>query len=157
FDDAVGFDDNQPAGVKLSRGATRPAMKRQAIHLLLIEDSPDDALLIQELLADARQADFHVEHVGRLAGALDRLSRGKIDAVLLDLQLPDSRGLDTFRAVQKAAPSVPVVVLSGFEDETTALTAVQEGAQDYLVKGHVGTAVLERAVRYSIERSRTAC
>jgi signal transduction histidine kinase/HPt (histidine-containing phosphotransfer) domain-containing protein len=132
-------------------------MKRQAIHLLLIEDSPDDALLIRELLADARQADFHVEHVERLADALERLAHGKIDAVLLDLQLPDSRGLDTFRAVQKSAPSVPVVVLSGFEDETTALTAVQEGAQDYLVKGHVGTAVLERAVRYSIERSRTAC
>src|SRR5207302_1286937 len=56
------------------------------------------------------------------------------DAVLLDLQLPDSRGLDTFRSVQKSAPALPVVVLSGFEDETTALTAVQEGAQDYLVK-----------------------
>jgi signal transduction histidine kinase/HPt (histidine-containing phosphotransfer) domain-containing protein len=130
-------------------------MNRPVIHLLLIEDSPDDALLIRELLADARLAEFAVEHADWLAAALERLARGGIDAVLLDLQLPDSRGLDTFRAVQKAAPTVPVVVLSGFEDETTALTAVQEGAQDYLVKGHVGTAVLERAVLYSIERSRT--
>ncbi|MGE5195194.1 MAG: response regulator [Deltaproteobacteria bacterium] len=131
-------------------------MNRQVIHLLLIEDSPDDALLIRELLADARQADFEVEHVESLSAALERLARANVDAVLLDLQLPDSRGLDTFRAVQKSAPAVPVVVLSGFEDETTALTAVQEGAQDYLVKGQAGTAVLERAVRYSIERSRTS-
>jgi signal transduction histidine kinase/HPt (histidine-containing phosphotransfer) domain-containing protein len=131
-------------------------MTRQVIHTLLIEDSPDDALLIREFLADARQSVFDVEHVEWLSAALERLARGGIDVVLLDLQLPDSRGLDTFRAVQKASPAVPVVVLSGFEDETTALTAVQEGAQDYLVKGQVGTAVLERAVRYSIERGRTS-
>jgi signal transduction histidine kinase/HPt (histidine-containing phosphotransfer) domain-containing protein len=131
-------------------------MTRQVIHVLLIEDSPDDALLIREFLADARQAVFEVEHVDWLSAALARLGQGGIDVVLLDLQLPDSRGLDTFRAVQNASPAVPVVVLSGFEDETTALTAVQEGAQDYLVKGHVGTAVLERTVRYSIERGRTS-
>lgn len=131
-------------------------MQRQQIHLLLIEDSPDDALLIREFLADARQAQFEVEHVEWLSQALERLARGGIDAILLDLQLPDSRGLDTFRTVQRAAPSVPAVVLSGFEDETAALTAVQEGAQDYLVKGHVNTAVLEKTVRYAIERSRTS-
>jgi signal transduction histidine kinase/HPt (histidine-containing phosphotransfer) domain-containing protein len=131
-------------------------MNRQSIHLLLIEDSPDDALLIREFLADSRQAAFDVEQVERLGTGLERLGAGKFDAVLLDLQLPDSRGLDTFRGVQKAAPAVPVIVLSGHEDETTALTAVQEGAQDYLVKGRVGTAILERAVRYAIERSRTS-
>ncbi|MBI3861175.1 MAG: response regulator [Planctomycetia bacterium] len=130
-------------------------MQRQLIRLLLIEDSPDDALLIQELLADARQTEFEVHHADWLRLALERLAQGELDAVLLDLQLPDSRGLDTFRSVQKAAPGLPVVVLSGFEDETTALTAVQEGAQDYLVKGHVSTPVLERTVRYAIERSRT--
>ncbi len=137
------------------------AMNRQLIHLMLVEDSPDDALLIRELLADARQAEFDVVHVEKLSDALARLTADKagaraFDVVLLDLQLPDSRGLDTFRTLQKAAPATPVVVLSGFEDETAALTAVQEGAQDYLVKGHAGTAVLERAVRYSIERARTA-
>lgn len=131
-------------------------MQRQQIHLLLVEDSPDDALLIREFLADARQAQFEVEHVEWLSQALERLARGGIDAILLDLQLPDSRGLDTFRTVQRAAPAVPAVVLSGFEDETAALTAVQEGAQDYLVKGHVNTAVLEKTVRYAIERSRTS-
>src|SRR5579863_2801724 len=151
-------------------------MQRQMIHVLLIEDSPDDALIIQELLADSRQAVFEVEHVEWLAAAIARVAPKNdavhdaadaatnsaatpsmnFDAVLLDLQLPDSRGLDTFRSVQKAAPALPVVVLSGFEDENTALTAVQEGAQDYLVKGNVTTAVLERSLRYAIERSRTS-
>jgi signal transduction histidine kinase/HPt (histidine-containing phosphotransfer) domain-containing protein len=130
-------------------------MERQTIQLMLVEDSPDDALLIREFLADAREADFKVHHFDWLRTALERLANNSIDAVLLDLQLPDSRGLDTFRRIQAVAPGLPIVVLSGFEDETTALHAVQEGAQDYLVKSHVSTAVLERTVRYAIERSRT--
>lgn len=132
------------------------SIARQLIRLLLIEDSPDDALLIREFLSETRQTRFEVEHVELLAAALDRVSRGGIDAVLLDLQLPDSRGLDTFRGVQTADPTLPIVVLSGFEDETTALTAVQEGAQDYLVKGQVRTAELEKTLRYAIERKRTS-
>jgi two-component system, sensor histidine kinase and response regulator len=131
-------------------------MDRQLLHLLLVEDSPDDALLIQEFLADTRRAEFRVVHVDRLALALERLSAGSLDIVLLDLQLPDSRGLDTFRRIQEAAPALPVVVLSGHEDETIATTAVQEGAQDYLVKGRVQTAELERTLRYAIERKRTS-
>jgi two-component system, sensor histidine kinase and response regulator len=130
-------------------------MEFQRIRILLIEDSPDDALLIQEYLASARVAQFQIEHVETLAGGIERLSRGGVDAVLLDLQLPDSRGLETFRRARDAAGETPVLVLSGHEDEATALHAVQEGAQDYLVKGHVNTAVLERTVRYGIERSRT--
>jgi len=131
-------------------------MDRQRIHLLLIEDSPDDALLIREFLVDSRRADFEVVHADLLSRALEFLSGGGIDVVLLDLQLPDSRGLDTFRHVQEAAPGVPVVVLSGFEDEDTALHAVQQGAQDYLVKGQVQPAELDRIVRYAIERNRTS-
>jgi signal transduction histidine kinase/HPt (histidine-containing phosphotransfer) domain-containing protein len=143
-------------------------MQRQRIQLLLIEDSPDDALFIQELLAESRQTVFEVDHVDWLSAAISRLAPedsagdaagitpANFDAVLLDLQLPDSRGLDTFRSVQRAAPALPVVVLSGFEDEDTALAAVQAGAQDYLVKTGVTTAVLERTVRYAIERSRTS-
>ncbi|MBS0261006.1 MAG: response regulator, partial [Planctomycetes bacterium] len=131
-------------------------MGRPTIQLLLVEDSPDDALLMREYLADARQAEFKVHHVDRLNGALERLASHDIDVVLLDLALPDSLGLDTFRHVQQAAPGLPVVVLSGFEDETASMTAVHEGAQDYLVKNQVSTAVLERTVRYAIERSRTS-
>jgi signal transduction histidine kinase/HPt (histidine-containing phosphotransfer) domain-containing protein len=159
-------------------------MQRQRINLLLIEDSPDDALIIQELLGESRQTNFEIVHVEWLSAAIARLApkddiennsekdteketeislgdaatitQGHFDAVLLDLQLPDSRGLDTFRSVQKAAPALPVVVLSGFDDEDTALAAVQAGAQDYLAKVGITTAVLERTVRYAIERSRTS-
>ncbi|MCY2964542.1 MAG: ATP-binding protein, partial [Planctomycetota bacterium] len=125
------------------------------VELLLVEDSPDDALLIEEFLADARQADFHVTRVDRLTQAQLRVTDPGIDAVLLDLQLPDSRGIDTFRRLYANCPSIPIVVLSGNEDEQLALTAVHEGAQDYLVKSHVSTPVLEKTIRYAIERSRT--
>jgi signal transduction histidine kinase/HPt (histidine-containing phosphotransfer) domain-containing protein len=132
------------------------SIARQHVRLLLIEDSPDDALLIREFLSEARQTRFEVEHVELLSAALERVSWGGIDAVLLDLQLPDSRGLDTFRRVQSADRALPIVVLSGFEDETTALTAVQEGAQDYLVKGQVRTPELEKTLLYAVERKRTS-
>ena len=131
-------------------------MDRQRIHLLLIEDSPDDALLIRENLAESRRAVFEVLHADLLSTALNRLAAGGVDVILLDLQLPDSHGLATFHRVQEAAPCVPVVVLSGFEDEDTALHAVQNGAQDYLVKGQVQPAELDRTVRYAIERNRTS-
>jgi signal transduction histidine kinase/HPt (histidine-containing phosphotransfer) domain-containing protein len=131
------------------------AIDRQQIRVLLIEDSPDDALLIREYLAGARQTRCRIDHAELLEDALARVSAGGIDAVLLDLQLPDSRGLDTFRRVQSADPALPVVVLSGYEDETTALTAVQEGAQDYLVKGQVEPRELEKTLLYAIERKRT--
>ena len=130
-------------------------MPSERLTLLLVEDSPDDALLIGELLADARQVEINVVHVDWLRLAIERLVPGGIDVVLLDLQLPDSMGLETFRTVQRASPGTPVVVLSGNDDETTALTAVQEGAQDYLSKNQVSTPVLERTVRYAIHRSRT--
>jgi signal transduction histidine kinase len=132
------------------------ALAGQHIRLLLIEDSPDDALVIREYLADARQAQVEVEHVELLSAGLERLAQGGIDAVLVDLQLPDSRGLDTFRSVQNSDRALPVVVLSGHEDETTALTAVQEGAEDYLVKGRVETAQLEKTLLYAVERKRTS-
>ncbi|MFN0055963.1 MAG: response regulator [Planctomycetales bacterium] len=132
------------------------AIDRQPIHLLLIEDSPDDALLFTEYLADARQTTFVVACAAFLSEALERLAQGGVEAVLLDLQLPDSQGLETFRQVRRAAPDVPLVVLSGHEDETTALTAVQEGAQDYLVKGQTRGPELEKTVRYAIERQRTS-
>ncbi|HTI50824.1 MAG TPA: ATP-binding protein, partial [Planctomycetaceae bacterium] len=131
------------------------AIDRQQIRVLLIEDSPDDALLIREYLAGARQTRFRIDHVELLSDALQRVSVGGIDVVLLDLQLPDSQGLDTFRRVQSADAALPMVVLSGYEDETTALTAVQEGAQDYLVKGQVEPRELEKTLLYVIERQRT--
>jgi sigma-B regulation protein RsbU (phosphoserine phosphatase) len=126
------------------------------IRVLLIEDNPNDAHLIQAILGDAAVDGFVLERSERLAQGIDRLAGGGVDSVLLDLSLPDSHGLETFSRLHAVAPGVPIIVLSGLEDETVAVSAVQRGAQDYLVKGHVDGHVLMRAIRYAIERKRTA-
>ncbi|HWP29422.1 MAG TPA: response regulator, partial [Chloroflexota bacterium] len=126
------------------------------LNVLLIEDNPGDARLIQEMLAEGRNGVFRLERADRLAGGLARLAAGPVDVVLLDLSLPDGQGLDTFRRLHAQAPHVPVVVLSGLDDEEVAVRAVQEGAQDYLVKGQVDGPLLVRALRYAIERQRAA-
>jgi signal transduction histidine kinase len=131
-------------------------VNREPIRALLIEDNPGDARLIREMLREAGTIGAAVELslADRLAQGLDRLDQAAIDVVLLDLSLPDSQGLQTFAAVHAAAPSVPVVVLSGLDDEAVAVRAVQEGAQDYLVKGQVDGGTILRSLRYAIERQR---
>ena len=122
------------------------------LHVLLVEDHPGDARLIREALAEVQATRFEIERVDRLASTLERLAKGGIDIVLLDLSLPDSQGFDTFVKVHAHTPRVPIVVLSGLDDEMVAMRAVQEGAQDYLVKGQVDSNVLVRALRYAITR-----
>ncbi len=129
-------------------------MKDKRLRILLIEDNPADARLIREMLAEVRDAPFDVECAGRLSEGLKRLGSGRIDLVLSDLSLPDARGLDTFVKLFAHAPSVPIIVLTGVEDETLATRAVREGAQDYLVKGQVDSNLLVRGIRYAIERKR---
>lgn len=124
------------------------------IRVLLIEDNPADARLLREMLAEMDGVPFDLERVDRLSAGLERLSSDGIDVVLLDLTLPDSRGLDTFRQVQANAPQVPITVLSGLDDSTVAVQAVRDGAQDYLVKGQIDSSLLVRAIRYAIERKR---
>ena len=124
------------------------------MKILLIEDNPGDARLIREMLADAGGQGFAIEWLSRLADGLNRLDQGEIDLVLLDLGLPDSRGLDTFIKAQAQAPQVPFVILTGLADETLALSAVRLGAQDYLVKGATDANTLLRAIRYATERKR---
>jgi signal transduction histidine kinase/DNA-binding response OmpR family regulator len=124
------------------------------VKVLLIEDNPGDARLLQEMLADASSHTFDLECADRLSTGLERLAAGGIDAVLLDLSLPDSQGLDTFTRVHAQAPDVPIMVLSGLDDEALAIKAVREGAQDYLVKGRGDRDLLVRAIRYAIERMR---
>ena len=104
------------------------------------------------MLADAGGQGFAIEWVSRLADGLERLGRGGIDLVLLDLGLPDSQGLDTFIKAHAQAPQVPFVVLTGLADETLALTAVRQGAQDYLFKEATDPQLLLRAIRYATER-----
>jgi signal transduction histidine kinase len=122
--------------------------------VLLIEDNPADARLIREMLAEARGARFRLECADRLTAGLERLARGGVEVVLLDLSLPESQGLDSFLRVQAHSPAMPVVVLTGSDDEELGDRAVQSGAQDYLIKGQVDGPLLGRALRYAIERGR---
>ncbi len=124
------------------------------IRVLLVEDNPGDARLLREMLQEIDSARYDLIHLQRLEEATQRLREERPDVVLLDLLLPDSHGLDTFRRVHACAPGVPILVLSGHDDEALAAQAVREGAQDYLVKGQTNSPLLARAMRYAIERKR---
>ena len=127
----------------------------KSIIVLLIEDNLDDFCLIQNMLSKTEGALFKLEHRDMLSAGLKRLAEGDIDAVLLDLGLPDSHGLSALIDVQEQAPDVPITVLTGFDDTELAERAVREGAEDYLVKGQVDGKSLVRSLRYSIERKKT--
>ena len=129
-------------------------MNRRKLRVLLIEDNQDDARLIREALAVALPGRFEVEQVDRLGLGLERLEQGGVDVVLLDLSLPDSQGLDTFASILAVSSEVPVVVLTGSEDDILALQAMRAGAQDFLAKGSMDGPSLVRALRYAVERNR---
>jgi signal transduction histidine kinase len=122
--------------------------------VLLVEDNAGDARLIRESLNEAIGEKFDLETTDRLATALRRLKAGGVDAILLDLALPDSKGRETFSKAKEQAPTVPIIVLTGLGDEALALRMVQEGAQDYITKIDLNGNVLSRAIRYAIERER---
>src|SRR5574341_1120998 len=130
-------------------------MKMEKIKVLLIEDNPGDARLVKEMLAEEKNISFEMEWEDGLSKGLKRLDGGGIDVVLLDLNLPDSRGFDTFAKVLAGAPQIPVVVMTGLDDETLAISAVKKGAQDYLIKGKVDSNLLARGIRYAIERKQS--
>jgi PAS domain S-box-containing protein len=124
-------------------------------NILLIEDNPGDARLLQEYLSEPSFVDFQLTHAASLREGMERLAAGGIDLVLLDLTLPDCTGLDTFKRTAAAAPETPIIVLSGQDDESLAMNTVHEGAQDYLVKGQgVDARIIARSMRYAIERKR---
>ncbi|MEO6741842.1 MAG: response regulator [Chthoniobacteraceae bacterium] len=122
------------------------------IKVLLIEDNKEHAELLGRLLGFAEYPKFTVITATTLAAGLGMLERGAPDIVLLDLSLPDSGGVETFRRTNAAAPTLPIVILSGVADVTVAIEMVQAGAQDYLVKGHVDMHLLLRSIQYAIER-----
>jgi PAS domain S-box-containing protein/putative nucleotidyltransferase with HDIG domain len=124
------------------------------IKVLLIEDNPQDVRLIWEMLSKAQDRRFELECVDQLSSGLVRLAANDIGVVLLDLDLPDSQGLDAFSKAYAQAPCVPIVVMSNRTDEEMAIKTVQEGAQDYLVKDKITSDLLVRAIRYAIERKR---
>ncbi len=124
----------------------------QRLSVLLVEDSAGDARLIQELLRD--HSTLRLVWVETLAAGLARLAQSAVDLVLLDLALPDSQGLDTVTRVVRDHPALPVIVLTGREDDGVALAALTAGAEDYLVKGAIEPGMLVRSIQYAYERKR---
>ncbi len=129
-------------------------MNLEGIRALLVEDNPGDARLFFELVRETGAGYLKLEHVDRLDKALARLSSEHFDVVLLDLSLPDEQGLTTLLRTHAHAPKVPIVILTGLDDEAVAVRAVRAGAQDYLVKGRVDGDLLVRSMRYATERWR---
>lgn len=129
-------------------------MIEETLRILLVEDNPGDARLLRELLRESGSLRFELTHVDRLAEAREWLEKEPVDVVLLDLSLPDAHGLDSVRGMLEAAPGTPLIVLTGLDDDATALQAVQAGAQDFLVKGKVEGGLLARSIRYACERKR---
>jgi signal transduction histidine kinase len=120
--------------------------------VLLVEDSLPEAVLLRNALGRERVGAFSLTRVESAREAIAKLAGEPFDVILLDLSLPDSEGLATFERIRAAAPSVPVVVLTGLADETTAMAIVRRGAQDYLVKGKAGGPAIARALRYAVDR-----
>ncbi len=122
------------------------------LRVLLVEDNPGDADLIREMLPSAGDVGFSIHCVPRLTDAVSFLGKEKADLTLLDLGLPDSNGIDTIRIMRKAAPNIPIVVMTGNADEKVGMAAVKDGAQDYLLKGKTPPYHLSRVLRYAVER-----
>lgn len=129
-------------------------MTATPVKILLVEDNLADAVLLEEMLLGAGGSDFKLIRADRMAAAVDQLSRGGFDAILLDLTLPDSHGLVTLECVQNEARAIPTIILTGVEDEELAISAIRHGAQDYLVKGTVDGRGVAKAIRYAIDRQK---
>ncbi len=125
----------------------------QDLRVLLVEDNPGDVTLLRKMLSRDRLVTYRLETASSLEEALETAGRGHYDLVLLDLGLPDSSGLDTLRSFRSGAPDVPVVVLTGLQDEEAGMEALSEGAQDYLVKSLADAESLHRSIRFAIERA----
>jgi len=129
-------------------------MNLEDVRILLVEDNPIDARSLRDMIREACSGPFHLEHADRLSRALELLAAKEFDVVLLDLSLPDARGLETVAQVHTRAPKAPIVVMTSLDDEAVAARALRAGAQDYLVKGRVSGDLLVRSVRYACERAR---
>jgi PAS domain S-box-containing protein len=124
--------------------------------ILLVEDNPIDAKVISAMITKTKENNFTVDHVATLEAAIRRLSQTVADVVLLDLTLPDSSGIPTLEKLLSKHPNVPVVVLTGVDDESVSMAAMEKGAQDYLIKGKIEPATLSRAIRFAIRRLRAS-
>lgn len=131
-------------------------MAGEAIRILLIEDDYEYCISLKNIFQKVKDptAQFTVEYEHKLESALTRLTRGAIDVILLDLSLPDSRGLDSFLAIQSRFSQIPIIIVTGTQDDSLALEAVRQGAQEYVVKGQLDRSSLIRTILYGVERHR---
>jgi diguanylate cyclase (GGDEF)-like protein/PAS domain S-box-containing protein len=136
-------------------GLELPDAATSHVRVLVVEDDPVHARLVGQLLAESRHTRFQITHAERLASALETARRGSVEAMLLDLGLPDANGLETLERAHAAAPNVPIIVISSIDDDEIVLEALQLGAQDYLVKGTLHAGLLERSIRWAVERTQT--
>jgi diguanylate cyclase (GGDEF)-like protein len=143
-----------PLSVTSVLRAADPSAPETALRVLVIEDNPGDAVLVREMLREAAPEGYALHHARRMREGIAHLLEAGADCVLLDLSLPDAEGLDALGQLRTVAVDLPIIVLSGRSDETTAVRAVQEGAQDYLIKGQVDPRLLARSISYAIERKR---
>ena len=127
-------------------------MENKQVNVLLIEDNLADTALIREMLKESRKIRFKLYNSRKLKEGLEIFDKDHIDVLLLDLNLPDSNGLDTFQKANEAVLGIPIVILSAFDDEDIAIKAVKGEAQDYLIKGKVDSSLLVRSISYAIER-----
>jgi DNA-binding response OmpR family regulator len=146
---------SRAAGVKRVGPACRPGPRgEEDARVALIEDDPDDQVVVRRLIGRLTEPAWELEPTGTLAAGLDRLASGGFDAVLLDLHLPDTEGLDGLRRVRGAVVDAAIVMLTGLEDDAVAREALRSGAQDYLVKSGATSSSVGRALRYAVERVR---
>ncbi len=129
-------------------------MNKEVIQILLIEDNLGDARLIQEFLKGSKKVDFILKIHETLSEGLEEFLNNKFDIVLLDLNLPDSSGYDTVKIINEKIKFIPIIVLTGRDDEDLALKSLKFGIQDYLIKGKIDPNLLERSILYTIERYR---
>lgn len=127
-------------------------MNNKQINILIVEDNPGDSRLIQEMLSETKGVKFDLKFANRISKGIEYILEGGMDIILLDLSLPDSRGLDTFISIYEKAKEIPIIVLTAIDDETLAIETVKKGAEDYLVKGKMDGNLLLRSIRYAIER-----
>lgn len=125
--------------------------KLDPIKILMVEDNPGDARLIIEMLKETNEFDFDVSHVVRLDEGIRYLITYKFDVIFLDLCLPDSKGIETFNMMNYNANDIPIIVLTGLEEEIFAESALGKGADEYLVKGEIDTKILVKSVKDSLE------
>lgn len=127
---------------------------KKVIKVLLVEDNPGDVLIIEKMFEEIINIDFKLVKAYRLSEGLEKLNKEWFDVIILDLGLPDSQGIETFNHMNQKAPEIPIILLTGFDEEEFGIKAVYKGAQDYLVKGQVDSRLLSRSIYYAIERKR---